>query len=53
MAQNIIFPIDFDVELYRTQHPDLVTFNHNQLIHHYNARGRNEGRTANKIINRN
>jgi hypothetical protein len=53
MAENVVFPIDFDVELYRTQHPDLVTFNHNQLIHHYNAHGRNEGRTANKIINRN
>jgi 2-polyprenyl-3-methyl-5-hydroxy-6-metoxy-1,4-benzoquinol methylase len=52
MTEHIIFPIDFDVDLYR-RYSDLASLSNDNLMNHFNLHGCNEGRISNKIKNRN
>jgi 2-polyprenyl-3-methyl-5-hydroxy-6-metoxy-1,4-benzoquinol methylase len=45
-------PDEFEAEAYRSLHPDLTHMTDVQLLHHYKTYGREEGRTANRVRDR-
>ena len=48
----MIFPINFDINLYKNNNKDLQNMNDNDIIEHYRKYGKNEGRICCKIFNR-
>jgi len=47
-----MFPLDFDINIYKNKNPHLISMNNSQLYNHYNYYGINEGLISSKITNR-
>jgi SAM-dependent methyltransferase len=46
-------PLEVEVEAYRSLYPDLARMSDGELLNHYNTYGRVEGRTGNRLRDRN